>query len=400
MRIGSSDREVVVCAMARSPFGRFGGALVGIDAPRLGALVLNALLMRAKINPSEVQALYGGIGLAGAAMLTATRQMLLRSSLPETTPSIGIDRACCSGLTAIALASRDIACGLQDVAIAGGFESLSSMPVLLPRRHGTRPGNIQLSDPLILGGEIVDRPIATYSGEEALRYGISREAQDAWAAQSHSRYFAAHAQGFFQDELVEIPLEEEKVFTEDEGPRLDSTPEKLARLKTVYGSPTVTAGNAPGLSDGAAFVLLATRERAQALGLSVLGRVTASAQVSGTPTSGTSTPAVALQNLLAASGHLLSDIDRLEINEAYAATPLVSTHVLADGDAGLLERLRARTNPWGGAVALGHPLGASGARLVMTLLAGFHRPGSVERLGAAAICGGFGQGDALLVEKA
>lgn len=403
MRIGTAGREVVVCAMARSPFGRFDGALAPLELSMLGAQVVDALLARADAAPDQIEALYAGIGLAGAAMLTATRQMVLRSSLPQTLPSVGVDRACCSGITAIAQAARDIACGLQDVAIAGGMESLSNMPLHMPRRHGVRPGSVQLSDPLILGGAVVDRPIAVYSGEEALRFGVDRIQQDTWAANSHTRYFAAQAQGCFDTELVPVTVTDAagpRTLRIDESPRSDSTPEKLARLKTVYGSPTITAGNAPGLSDGAAFVLLATRERAQANGWPVLGRISAYAQVAGAPTSGTSTPAVAMQRLLQAAGLEIGAIDRIEINEAYAATPLVSTRVLAGSDAELLQTLRTRTNPWGGAVALGHPLGASGARLVMTLLAGFSRsPSAAPQLGVASICGGFGQGDALLLES-
>lgn len=409
VRIGepdrTSDRDVVVCAFARSPFGRFDGALAPLETAQLGAAVIDALLRKADVDPARVEALYAGVGLAGSAVLSVTRQAVLRSSLPETTPSMGIDRACCSGITAIAQAARDIASGLQEVAIAGGMESLSNMPLQLPRRHGVRPGQTQLVDPLILGGAVVDRPIATYSGEEAVRFGVGREEQDAWAANSHARYFAAAEQGVFDSEIVPLDIDVQgtaRHIRQDESPRRDSTPEKLARLKTVYGSPTITAGNAPGLSDGAAFVLLTTRARARAENWPVLGRIAAYAQVAGSPTSGTSTPAVALRNLLQVAGIGLEQLGRIEINEAYAATPLVSTTVLAGGDAALLEQLRARTNPWGGAVALGHPLGASGARLVMTLLNGFARSGaqSGPQYAVASICGGFGQGDALLVESA
>lgn len=402
MRIGTSQRDIVICAMARSPFGRFNGALAPLELPLLGAQVIDAMLARSGVAPEQIEALYTGIGLAGAAMLTATRQMVLRSTLSETLPSTGIDRACCSGITAIAQAARDIAAGLQDIAIAGGMESLSNIPLFLPRRHGVRPGTVQLSDPLILGGAVADKPIAAYSGEEALRFGVDRIQQDAWAANSHTRYFSAQEQGFFDAEIVPVLVpgtDGALTVTIDESPRRDSSPARLARLQTVYGSPTITAGNAPGLSDGAAFVLLATRARAQANSWPVLGRIAAYAQVAGGPTSGTSTPALALQRLLQVSDLDIGALDRIEINEAYAATPLVSTQILAGADSDLLQTLRQRTNPWGGAVALGHPLGASGARLVMTLLAGF-TASTARRFGAASVCGGFGQGDALLIESA
>lgn len=400
VHLGKQKREVVVCAIARSPFGRFGGELSALPLPELGAQVLDGLLARAPISPQEIDALYCGVGLAGAAALTVTRQTVLRSSLPETLPSVGIDRACCSGMTAIGQAARDIVMGLVDVAIAGGMESLSNMPVFLPRQHGIRPGSVQLIDPLILGGAAVDRPIAVYSGEEALRFGVERHHQDAWACESHSRYFAAREKGLFDAEIVSVTVPDpsgHRQVQRDEGPRSDSSLEKLSRLKTVYGSPTITAGNAPGLSDGAAFIILATRQLAELRGWPILGRITAYAQVAGGPTSGTSLPAVALQRVLEVDDSDASKLDRIEINEAYAATALVSTQVLANDGGHDLGILRERTNPWGGAVAIGHPLGASGARLVMTLLAGF-AANEKQRKGAVAICGGFGQGDALLLE--
>ena len=395
------NREVVICAVARSPFGRFGGVLSPLSLPELGAQVLSGLLSRVDVAPEDIGAFYCGIGLAGAAALTVTRQAVLQSNLPETLVSVGIDRACCSGMTAIAQAARDIALGLQDVAIAGGMESLSNMPIFLPRQRGIRPGSVQLTDPLILGGAAVDRPIAVYSGEEALRFGVDRKQQDAWAANSHARYFEAHSGGCFDDEIVPVVVPDksgDRTISEDEGPRNDTSLEKLAQLKTVYGGPTITAGNAPSLSDGAAFLLLTTRELAEARGWAILGRITSYAQVAGSPTSGTSLPAVAIQRMLDAEDIKVTELDRIEINEAYAATALVSTKVLVGDAAQELEPLRARTNPWGGAVAIGHPLGASGARLVMTLLSGFAKARRPQR-GAAAICGGFGQGDALLIES-
>ncbi|MCD8516023.1 MAG: thiolase family protein [Burkholderiaceae bacterium] len=395
-----SNREVVLCDFARSPFGRFNGVLASLDAPGLGAQVINALLAKAKLDPDAVDGLYCGIGLSGAAMLTATRQLLLRSSLPQTCPSAGIDRACCSGMTAISMAARDVALGLSDVVIAGGVESLSNMPLFLPRLHDVRPGSVQLSDPLILGGAVVDRPIATYSGEEALRFGVDRQAQDQWALSSHQRYFDAKSKGLFGPEITAVTLDEGTVVREDEGPRRDSSLEKLGKLKTVYGSPTITAGNAPGLSDGAAFLIVTTPQRAKDLGLKPRARVLSYAQVAGGLTSGTSTPAVAIQRALLTIGQSIEALDRVEINEAYAATPLVSTKVLAEDDFEVLQALRIKTNPWGGAVAIGHPLGASGARLVMTLMAGFEQSNlSGESLAAASICGGFGQGDAVVLQR-
>jgi acetyl-CoA C-acetyltransferase len=399
--IGGAGREVVICAIGRTPFGKYQGALAPLTGPELGAHLLDRLIEKCRIDPSRVDAVYSGIGLLGGSMLTATRQMVLRSSLPDITPSMGIDRACCSGMTAIALAARDITAGLCNMIIAGGFESLSNVPVHLPRRVGTRPGSAQIFDPLVLQGDVVDRPLAVYSGEESVALGVTREQQDAWAEQSHRRYYEADAKGWLANERIEVRLSNGKQEIElltDEGPRRDCSIEKLAKLKPVYGGPSITAGNAPGLSDGAAFVVVTTRAMAQEMGLPILAIVRAYAQVSGTARSGMFTPAHAISQLLRATNTSIRELDRIEINEAYAATPLVSTLKLAGESKELLEKLRSITNPWGGAVAIGHPLGASGARLVMTLANGFlsnqSQPGS---LAVAAICGGFGQGDALLL---
>lgn len=388
-----SDRDVVVLAMARTPFGRFGGGLSAISAAELGAAAIDAALARADVDPAAVEGLYAGVAMIGGGVLTPARRMLLDSRLDDRTPSLAVDRACCSGMTAIALARREIAAGDADLLIAGGAENLSATPRLLPRAAPARPGALTIEDPLALRAPFLDQAIACYTGHEALRCGVDRAAQDAWALQSHQRYFEAEAQGYFDAELFAMGG-----VSADESPRADTSPEKLAALKTVYESPTVTAGNAPGLNDGAAFLALASRGFAMAHGLPILARIGASAEVAGGPTSGTSTPAEAIARCLKRAEVALDAIDLIEINEAYAATPLVSTLRLADGDDARAAALRARTNRHGGAVALGHPLGASGARLTMTLINGLRRRGGGR--GAAAICGGFGQGDALMLEVA
>lgn len=224
--------------------------------------------------------------------------------------------------------------------------------------------------------------------------GVDRRAQDEWAVASHARYFAAEAEGYFEAERFPVDRDGSGLAA-DESPRSDASLEKIAKLKPVYGSPTVTPGNAPGLNDGAAFLVLASRAFAGTHGLPALARIADYVQVAGGPTSGSYTPAVAIRRLLDRSGVAETALDRIEINEAFAATPLVSTLVLAEGDTPRAQTLRARTNRAGGAVAIGHPLGASGARLAMTLVNGLRRTGG--SLGAAAICGGYGQGDALLV---
>jgi acetyl-CoA C-acetyltransferase len=397
--MASAARDVMVLAVARSPFGRFSGALQRVPAPALAARTIDTLMARSGIDPERVDALYAGVGMIGAAVLTPTRQALLQSGLPQRTPSLTVDRACCSGMTAIGLAWKDIALGQADIVVCGGFESLSQTPFLWPRQRGARPGPVDVKDPLQLRADFIDKAIAAYTGEEAVRAGIDRKQQDAWAVQSHRRYFAAQEAGYFEFERFPWPAEAGGEPLEgDENPRRDTSVERLAQLKTVYGSPTITPGNAPGLNDGAAFLLLASRDVARAMGGEPLARVADYIQIADGPTSGAYTPGLAIARLLERRNSGIDDLSLIEINEAFAATPLVSTLLLADRDTKVADKLRERTNPHGGAVALGHPLGASGARIAMTTINGLRRRGG--GLGAAAICGGFGQGDGLLLEVA
>lgn len=394
----SSDRDVMMLSIARTPFGRFGGALKSLSAIQLGALAMAEASRRSNIESSDIQFVCAGIGMIGANVLTATRQaLLLGSGLLETVPSMGVDRACCSGMTAIGMGMRELQSGEADVVLCGGFESLSNTPFLWPRQRGIRPGSVEVSDPLLLRADFLDTAIARYTGEEAVRVGIGRTEQDEWALKSHSRYFAAEREGYFETERFAVSVDEDSVTT-DESPRPDIQMEKLAKLKTVYSSPTVTPGNAPGLNDGAAFCVLATRRYVESRGLKPIAILRGYVQVAGSATSGSYTPAVGIKKVLGKADTSLETIDRIEINEAFAATPLVSTLLLADQDVTKARALREKTNMAGGAVAIGHPLGASGARLVMTLVNGLTRRGGGK--GVAAICGGYGQGDAVLLEVA
>lgn len=392
--------DVVLTAFVRTPFGRFGGGLADLSTARLAALAIDALFDRTTLLPGEIEALYMGVGMIAAATLTPARQAVLLSRLADTTPSLAIDRACCSGMSAIGIGWRDIRLGLADAVICGGADNLSATPLLWPRRRERAIGPVMADDPLTLRTPTVATPIAAYTSEEALGHGIDREAQDGWALSSHERYFAAEAAGYFESERIGVEAPAPKggaiQVTADESPRRDTSRERLASLKPVYGSRTITAGNAPGLNDGAAFVLLVSQRFADVRGLPVLARISHYGQVADGPTSGSYTPAIGIGKILRAAGRTADNLDLIEINEAFAATPLVSTLRLADGDPVAADRLRAKTNRHGGAVAIGHPLGASGARLVMTLANGLHRRGGGR--GAAAICGGFGQGDAVLVD--
>jgi len=394
-----TDPDVVVTAVARTPFGRFNGALKDVWGPELAARTMDATIERAGCPADRVDAAYIGIGMIGAATLTPGRQALLLSSLPETTPSLTVDRACCSGMTAVGLGWKDIRLGLAKAVLCGGSDNLSETPLLLPRQRERLLGTFEVGDPLLLRGPAVDSSIAAYTSEEALRHDIDRQAQDAWALASHRRYFEADEEGYFDFERIPVETRNRKgetvVVETDESPRKDTSLESLGRLQPVYGSKTITPGNAPGLNDGAAFVLLADGDWARAEGLPVLARVLDYTQVADGPTSGSYTPAIAISELLRRNNLVPEHLGTIEINEAFAATPLVSTLHLADGDAERAEALRERTNRHGGAVAIGHPLGASGARLTMTVINGLRRQSG--GIGVAAICGGFGQGDAVLL---
>jgi acetyl-CoA C-acetyltransferase len=393
-------RQVVVVAYARTPFGRFFGGLRDIPAHRLGALAVDEVLRRSGVAPVAVDVLFAGVGMASGGVFTPARETVLASELLDSTPSLAVDRACCSGLTAIGLAARDIASAHADLVICGGYDNLSRTPLWGHRARKTRPGDPAALDtgaapydPLLLRSPVQDKAIADYTGEEALAHGITRPMQDEWAALSHARYFRADEQGVFATERFAVAD-----VSADEGPRADTSLEKLAALPTLYASPTITAGNAPGLADGAAFLMLAAADQAARLGLPALARVVGYEQVADTPTSGSYTPALAIQRLLKRAGRALDEVDLLEINEAYAATPLVSTLRLGSRDPSVAAELRERTNVHGGAVAIGHPLGASGARITMTLINALTRRGGGR--GVAAICGGYGQGDAVMVEVA
>lgn len=392
-----TDKSVpVVLAYARTPFGRFGGALKGLSAIELASLTISETLNRVPVPSDEIDILIAGVGMIGANVLTSTRQALLHGcGLPEDLPSLTIDRACCSGMTAIGMAMRSIRCGDADLVICGGFESLSNTPFLWPRQRGSRPGPVEVIDPLMLRAGFLDKSIAGYTGEEALAAGVDRAEQDAWAVSSHRRYFEAEHKGYFAQERFSVPTGNAVVDT-DESPRADTSIEAIETLKTVYGSPTVTPGNAPGLNDGAAFLIVSSARFARERGIAPLAGLAGYVEVAGPPTSGTSTPAIAIERLLDRAARPVDHLRRIEINEAFAATPLVSTLRLADNDRRVADVLRRRTNMCGGAVAIGHPLGASGARLAMTLINGLRQDGG--GVGAAAICGGYGQGDGVLIE--
>jgi len=394
-------REVFIVSAARTPFGKFGGRLKGFSAVDLGTKAVMASMERISLDPSLVDELYLGVAVLAGTASVAARQVLFTSGLPAHTPSLTIDRACCSSMTCIGLGLRNIRSGETHTVVSGGMEAMSQTPLIARGvRWGVRLGGVMLEEPLFLRNPILNIPLAVGAGEIALKYGVSREEQDLWALRSHQKYFFALEAGKLADEIqpVEVPSEKGSVsrMDRDESPRSDTTIEKLRALPTVYGSKTVTAGNAPGLNDGASALILMSGERQKELGIVPLGRILAHVNIAGDPLASPYLPAHAIRKALERAGRNLSDLKRVEINEAFAATALISTKVLSSDSEKRLEQLRSITNANGGAVAIGHPTGASGGRITMTLVHELRRSGG--GLGAAAICGGYGQSHAVILE--
>jgi acetyl-CoA C-acetyltransferase len=391
-------KRVVIASGVRTPFGAFGGTLKDVSLPALGAVAVREALRRAGVAPDEVDEVDMGVNLPGSDRSVA-RQTMLCAGIPDRVNAMSVDRACCSSMAAITVARRAIQCGDASIVVAGGTENMSKVPYFVhDLRWGNRLGDITLKDQLVIADPMTAKPRAVQAADEALEFGIGREEQDVWALRSQQRWADARAAGRFEDEIVAVEVPgrngQVTVFSEDESPRQTSSAQ-LARLPTIYDSRTVTAGNAPGLSTGASAVVLMSHEAAAQRGLAPLARLIGWAQVSGHPDKLASIPARAAQRALALCELSIDDIDLIEINEAFAAMPLVSTTVLAGGDEARLERLRQRTNVNGGAIALGHPTGATAARLVLTLAHELRRRGG--GLGLATICGGIGEGEAVVV---
>ena len=299
-------------------------------------------------------------------------------------------------------AYKDLILGEYDVAIAVGSENLSNVPLLAPSkvRWGTRASDVNLWDPMAHVGYEEWNPVSVDTENVANRYGITKEEMDMWSVQSHKRYFEAKAEGKFDCEVVPYTVKDRKgnetVIEYDVSPREDSSMEKMAKLKPVYGTKIITAGNAPGLNAGSSAILMMREETAKEYGLKPLAYVKAIAAIASEAENIPTVPAKAIQRLMERSGVAIEDIDVIEINEAFAAMPLVSTKILADGDEALLEKLHSITNINGGAVAIGHPMGATGCRLIMTTMYELIRRGG--GIGCAALCGGLAQGDGVMIE--
>jgi len=398
--------EVAIISAVRSPFGKFGGALRDFTLPELGGLVTAEAIRRAGVEPADVDEVATGVNLPGADRSIA-RQLLIKAGIPPERVAYTVDRACCSSMAAITLASRSIRLGEAKIAVAGGTENMSKVPYFLTNlRWGHNLGDVTLKDQLVIACPMTGKPRAVQAGEEAIEYGIGREEQDAWAVRSQKRYAEAAARGAFGDEIVAIDVPQGKgqvvKFDTDEGPRPDTSVEKLAKLPTIYGSPTVTAGNAPGLNTGSsAMVLMATSE-AEKRGKTPIATLISWAMASGHPDHIASIPATSAKLALDRAGLSIDDIDLIEINEAFAAVPIVSTLLLAGQNRDKAERIREKTNVNGGAIALGHPTGATAARMVMTLVYELRRRKAANGngrpyYGLATLCGGIGEGEAVIV---
>ncbi|HZU04820.1 MAG TPA: acetyl-CoA C-acetyltransferase [Chloroflexota bacterium] len=389
-------QEAYIVGAARTPIGRFLGALAGLPAPELGAVAIRGALERAGVPPDAVDdVLMGEVIQAGVGQAPA-RQAALRAGIPPTVPAMTLNKVCASGLQAVIDATRAIRLGEADVVVAGGMESMSQGPHLLRQaRSGIRLGHAELLDATVHDGlwcAFEQHHMGNAAEAIARKYGITREAQDAYALESHRRAVAAQRACRFRDEIVPVIAprgKETQVVDTDESPRPDTSLERLAALRPAFmPDGTVTAGNAPGLNDGAAAVVVASEVAVQRYGLHPLARVTGYASAAVEPLWLFDAPPIAIRKVLAQTGLALTDFDLLEVNEAFAAQVLANAQVL-DWDP-------ARVNVHGGAIALGHPLGATGARILVTLLHALRQHGG--RRGLAALCHGGGGAVALAVE--
>lgn len=418
------DREIVVVSAVRTPFSRFGGVLRDVPSIILGAMAMREAVARAGLAKNQIDEVYYGTCQPAETCLendVPDRQAVLEAGLSPHTLSFTIDRACCASLTAVRLACRSIRSGDQEICIAAGAENMSRLPFLLPgiRWSGHRIGNVEIHDNLFelgyKGWNAISRktaeivldfkgwnPVAVDAGEVALEYGVSRQEQDEWAVRSQQYYAKAFAAGKFKigEELMSVKLTPKRgepiLFEKDEYPRPDTTLEKLAKLPLIYGSPTVTAGNAPGLDAGASAVVLMSRQKAEEKGLTPLGTILSVEGVADEARLLASVPAPAIRKALSTAKVDLKDVHIIEVNEAFAVMPLVSSKILAEGDPQKIREIREKMNVNGGAIAIGHPVGASGARILMTMLYELRRRGG--GIGACGICGGLAQGEAAVVK--
>jgi acetyl-CoA C-acetyltransferase len=389
----------VIVAGARTPIGKLSGSLAGFSAMELGGFAIAAALERAGLTPEQVEYVFMGQVLqAGQGQITA-RQAAVKAGIPMSVPATTINKVCLSGLNTIHLADLAIQAGEADIVVAGGMESMTRAPHLLPEaRAGYRLGDGKLVDAMMFDGLFCAFDVcAMGAGTEkytAAADGITRDRQDAFAATSHERASAAQKEGRFADEIVNVSVPQRKgdpiVVETDEGVRPGTSADSLGKLKPAFAADgTITAGNASQISDGGAAVVVMSKAKAESLGVTPLGEIVGYGQVAGPDASLLTQPSRAINNALERSGKKLGDVSLFELNEAFAAVGLASM-----ADLGITDEI---TNVNGGAISLGHPIGMSGTRLAITILNELKRRGG--GLGAVALCGGGGQGDAMLVQS-
>jgi acetyl-CoA C-acetyltransferase len=390
-------REALIVSAVRTPTGKFMGALKGFTAPQLGAMVVREAVARAAVDPQAVdEVILGNVVSAGLGQAPA-RQAAIHAGLPPKVAALTINKVCGSGLKAVMLAAQAIGAGDADVVVAGGMESMSNAPYLVPKlREGLRLGHGEVVDSMIHDGlwdAYDDRHMGCCGEIVAEKHAVSRREQDEYAVESHRRAIAAIRAGKFKDEILPVPIPQRKgepaLFAVDEPPREDTSLEALSKLKPAFKEGgTVTAGNAPGVNDGAAALVVAAAETVRALGLKATARIVGQAVSGLEPSMVMMTPVPAVRKLWEKTGWSARDVDLVELNEAFAVQAVAVMRELG------LDPARVNVN--GGAVALGHPIGASGARVLTTLLYALRDRGG--RRGVATLCLGGGNGVALAVE--
>ena len=391
--------QSVIVSGARTAFGKFGGSLSSLSASDLGGIAIKGALEEIHLAPEEIdQVIMGNVLQAGQGQIPS-RQAAAKAGIPWSVKTETINKVCASGLRSITLADQLIRLGDENIIVAGGMESMSNAPYYVPNaRFGLRMNNATLVDGMVYDGlscafDPAHVHMGTYGNKTAKELNISREEQDRFAARSQERAVASIENGVFEQEIVDVVVPQRKgedlVIRVDEAPRKGTTVEVLANLKPAFGKDgTVTAGNAPGINDGACAVVVMNEEEANKRGLTPLAKIIGHAEVGVERATFPQTPGLVIEKLLEKTGKSVDEIDLFEINEAFAVVALASKQI-----AGLDEE---KINVNGGAVALGHPIGASGARIVLTLAHELKRRGG--GIGIAAICSGGGQGDAIMIE--
>ncbi len=383
----------------RSPFGKLGGGLSSLSAVDLAVPLLKELISRHKIDGESVdEVILGQVLQAGCGQIPS-RQVLIKAGLPTTCESTTVNKVCASGMRAVTIADLRIRAGDGELMIAGGMESMSQAPYLVDAnsaRFGKRMGHVQFKDAMLADGlecPVTAVHMAVHGAKVAEELNVSREDQDNWAFRSHQRAIKAQESGRFKSEILPVTIKGKKqdtVIENDEGPRADTSVEALAKLKPVfYEKGSVTAGNAPGVNDGACALLVMSEEKAKKLGLKPLARILSHASLGQDVQYLATAPALATKKALAKCGLTASQLELMEINEAFSAVALTSMR--------MLELDPEKVNVNGGAVALGHPIGASGARLLLTLAREMENRNA--KYGAAAICSGTGQGDCVILSR-